>query len=82
MPIYEFRCMTCNACMELLVMGSDENVEMQCRECKGHELERIMSRTTHNIRGGGCSSGENQFGSQTRSCSSGSCTTYNLPGPD
>lgn len=82
MPIYEFKCLDCNSCVELLIMNSDETVEMKCQQCNSTEMERIMSRASFAVRGGGCASNANQFGSQTRTCSAGSCTTYNLPGPD
>ena len=79
MPIYEFRCVSCNKYFELLVMKTGEEVEMSCPECKSEEFERIMSTTAHHVTGGGSdSTGVN---SQTRNCSGGSCTTYDIPGP-
>ncbi len=81
MPIFEFKCMKCNEYIELLVMNKDEEVEMKCTKCGSNELERILSTTNYAMHGGG--SGEkSQPSAQTRTCSGGSCTTYNIPGPD
>ncbi|MBA3029837.1 MAG: zinc ribbon domain-containing protein, partial [Desulfobacteraceae bacterium] len=30
MPIYEFKCLKCNDCFEILIMGRDETVETKC----------------------------------------------------
>ncbi len=80
MPIYEFKCMDCDKFMELLVMNKQDEVEMVCSHCGSGNLERILSTTNHAIPGGGSSSGSGAT-SQTRTCSSGSCTTYTIPGP-
>ena len=78
MPIYEFRCMKCNDCFELLIMGSDDTVETKCPHCGSEEFEKIMSTTNHSVGAGSDSPGPS---SQTRTCSGGSCTTYDIPGP-
>ena len=78
MPIYEFRCLKCNHCLEILVMNKDEQVEMKCSQCGSSELERIMSSTNYAMGGGGAA--KDAASTQTRTCSSGSCTTWNLPG--
>lgn len=86
MPIFEFKCMKCGEFMEVLVMGSsDEDKEMKCAKCGAEEFERVLSVTSHNMKGGvsaSCSSGQSATSpfTQTRSCSSGSCTTYTVPG--
>ncbi len=77
MPIYEFKCSKCNHFFELLVMGGAQEAEAACPSCKSQKFERVMS-TSNFAMGGGKSSGVN---SQTRSCSGGSCTTYEIPGP-
>jgi putative FmdB family regulatory protein len=41
MPIYEYRCRACNKEFETIVFGSDE--EVSCPECKGVDVERLMS---------------------------------------
>ena len=80
MPIFEFKCLDCDKYMELLVMNKQEEVEMACDHCGSGNLERILSTTNHTITGGG-SGQPADSGSQTRTCSSGSCTTYTIPGP-
>lgn len=77
MPIYEFRCLKCNDLVEFLLVNKDEKVEMKCPKCRSRELERVMSTT--NYATATPASGE-KAGSQTRSCSSGTCTTYTIPG--
>lgn len=80
MPIYEFKCMQCNEYVEILVMGTnDDQVEMKCNKCGSETLERILSTTNFSMAGAG---GGTQSGPSTesRTCSGGSCTTWNLPG--
>ena len=79
MPIYEFKCHNCQEYIEILIMGNqDDAVEMKCSKCGGRELERILSSTSYSMAAGG--NGQSQSSTQTRTCSSGSCTTWNLPG--
>jgi len=78
MPIYEFRCLKCNECFEFLSMNQDDQVELRCPKCKSEDFERVLSVSGHSM---GCTSSEsNSTQSHTRSCPSGTCTTYNLPG--
>jgi len=79
MPIYEFRCLACNECFEFLVRNKDEQVEMRCPRCKSEDFERVLSVACHAM-GAGASDSEGAQ-SKTRSCPSGSCTTYDIPGP-
>jgi len=78
MPIYEFKCLKCNDFFEMLVMNNDEDVEIACPKCKSDEFERVLSSAGY-VMGSGKSAGSVQ--SQTRNCSSGSCTSYDIPGP-
>ncbi len=81
MPIYEFKCLKCEEYNEILVMGSnDEQVEMVCTKCGSPELERILSSTQYKMTSGGGGGGE-QASAKTRTCSGGSCTTWEIPGP-
>jgi putative FmdB family regulatory protein len=78
MPIYEFRCLKCNECFEFLSMNQDDQVELRCPKCKSEDFERVLSASGHSM---GCASSKgNSAQSQSRSCPSGTCTTYNLPG--
>lgn len=82
MPIYEFKCLQCNEYMEILVLGnSSETMEMKCSKCGSVELERIISATNFTT-SSGSSTGQSTALSQSRTCSGGSCTTWNLPGQD
>ncbi len=80
MPIYEFKCLKCNEYFEYLLMKNDEKLEMNCPECNSGEIERVISHTSYSM---GCSSaGDKQkAAAQTRTCSGGTCTTYDIPGP-
>ena len=78
MPIYEFRCLKCNDCFEFLLMNQDDKMELRCPKCKSEDFERVLSVSCHTI--GDSSSNSAPAGTQTRSCPSGSCTSYDLPG--
>jgi len=78
MPIYEFKCLKCEEFIEMLIMNQDDEVELKCPKCGGEELERVLSTTSYNMGyGSGTGAGAK---SQTRTCPSGSCTTYEVPG--
>ena len=82
MPIFEFKCQDCDEYLEILVMNKQEEVEMVCSNCGSGNLERILSTTNHTVAGGGAGpKGQSGTSAQTRTCSSGSCTTYTIPGP-
>jgi putative FmdB family regulatory protein len=84
MPIYEFRCLKCKEHFELLVMNRNDELEMKCANCNSADFERIISTTNYSIGnvGAGNGSGTNSgVTTQTRTCQSGSCTTYEIPGP-
>ncbi len=79
MPIFEFKCLKCQEYVEILVMGAnDSQVELKCSKCGSEDLERILSSTNYSMAaGGGANAGAS---TQNRTCSGGSCTTWNLPG--
>ncbi len=79
MPIYEFKCLKCNDCFEILVMSSNDEKEMKCPKCGSLEFERVVSKTNYAM--ASPSSSKNKgVSKQERNCSSGSCTTYTVPG--
>jgi putative FmdB family regulatory protein len=45
MPIYEYRCEACGAVSEYLVAPGDKE-KIQCRECGGLEMKRILSASS------------------------------------
>ncbi|NQT09556.1 MAG: zinc ribbon domain-containing protein [Desulfobacteraceae bacterium] len=78
MPIYEYKCLKCQEYFEMLVMSQDEELELRCPKCKSEEFERVISTTNYSMDTG---SGAGQKASvKTRECSTGSCTTYDIPG--
>jgi putative FmdB family regulatory protein len=82
MPIYEFRCANCGSIQEFIFTGSDDNVDIKCRECNGEELERVLSSTNYSMGGssGSCAT-PSGASSTTRTCGPGrSCTSIELPG--
>lgn len=81
MPIFEFKCVDCDQYIEILVMNKQEEVQLTCSHCGSGNLERILSTTNHTVTGGGSGQDNSGSTSQTRNCSSGSCTTYTIPGP-
>ncbi len=78
MPIYEFKCSECDEFFEVIVMGSDEK-EIHCPKCKSQAFERVVSATNYAM-GSSASGGGKGVQTQERNCSSGSCTTYTVPG--
>lgn len=84
MPIYEFKCQKCEEFFELLVFNRDDEV-IKCPKCGAQTFERVMSRTNFKVPGGSSScdsAGQGGAGVHNRTCSSGSCTTYTIPGDD
>lgn len=79
MPIYEFKCLKCSDIFELLLINKDQSMELQCPKCQSGDLERVLSATRYAM-GSGSGQGSKAV-SQTRTCSGGSCTTYDIPGP-
>ena len=77
MPIYEFKCLECENIVEMLLINVNETMEMKCSKCNSKNLERVMSTTNYSV---GASGGNISPKAQTRNCSSGSCTTIDLPG--
>lgn len=78
MPIYEFKCLKCEEFIEMLVMNKDDEIQLKCPKCGGEELERVLSTTSYTMGYG--SGADTGVKSQTRTCPSGSCTTYEVPG--
>jgi putative FmdB family regulatory protein len=76
MPIYEFRCLSCGHVFELLKLKKeDEGLKMKCPECDSPEAEKILSTISVTNAAGGKAT------STMKSCGSGSCTSFEIPGP-
>jgi putative FmdB family regulatory protein len=77
MPIYEFKCLGCGHVFELLKLKKDdEKTGMKCPKCGSEDVERVLSSVSFITSGGG------KKAKQTvKSCGSGSCTSFEIPGP-
>lgn len=80
MPIFEFKCLKCEEYFEWLVMNDEEKIRMKCPECGAEDFERIMSTTNYSL-ADNSSKATTGTSAKTRTCSGGSCTTYDIPGP-
>ncbi len=78
MPIYEFRCLDCSQFFEVLVLGTEDQ-SISCPHCSQTHFERVLSTTSHQVRSSGAGAAPTV---QNRTCSSGTCSTITLPGPD
>ena len=79
MPIYEYKCLKCKKYFESLVISKDDLDKIKCPDCGSTIFEQIMSVTnysTDNVPGT-----SNKVSAKTRNCSTGTCTTYDIPGP-
>ncbi|MBF0468586.1 MAG: zinc ribbon domain-containing protein [Desulfamplus sp.] len=79
MPIFEFKCLECEEFFEVLFMSGDNEQEIKCSKCESFSIERVVSATNYAM-GGSAASKNQSLEKQTRQCSSGSCTTYTVPG--
>ncbi|PID73676.1 MAG: FmdB family transcriptional regulator [Desulfobacterales bacterium] len=77
MPIYEFKCLKCGEVLEVITSAADEERRLVCSACNGEDFERILSSTSYVMGSSGNIGGAR---TETRKCTSGSCTTYQLPG--
>jgi putative FmdB family regulatory protein len=78
MPIYEFRCLGCGHVFELLKLKKeDENSSgMKCPKCSSPEVEKVLSSVSLIASSGGKKSKHT-----TKNCGSGSCASFEIPGP-
>jgi putative FmdB family regulatory protein len=79
MPIFEFKCSDCEEFFEILFMSGDNEKELKCPKCSSFAIERVVSATNY-VMSGSVASKNQSLEKQTRQCSSGSCTTYTVPG--
>ena len=70
----------CSDCFELLSVSQDDALEMKCPNCESEEVERVMSCVSYVM--GSRSSGDSAKTKVTnKSCSGGTCSTIDIPGP-
>ena len=72
MPIYEYRCTTCEARFEALVFGNEKTT---CPECRGDKLERLMSACGFKTPGDGAASVGPAGSSGCSGCTSTNCSS-------
>ncbi|MFH1153713.1 MAG: zinc ribbon domain-containing protein [Pseudomonadota bacterium] len=80
MPIFEFKCSDCEEFFEFLLMNSNEEKEIKCPQCGSFALERVVSVTNFSMSGSPAKGPKAKVDKQERNCSSGSCSTYTIPG--
>jgi putative FmdB family regulatory protein len=80
MPIYEFKCSKCEHFFEVIIMGSQKDETVVCPECQSAEYERVVSTANFAMGGSAGRTAAAGVTTQERNCSSGSCTTYTVPG--
>jgi putative FmdB family regulatory protein len=80
MPIYEFRCLSCCHCFELLAVRKDDTMEMKCPKCEHVEVERVLSCVSY-VKGSSSSDPTDRTKVTSKSCSGGTCATIDIPGP-
>ena len=49
MPIYEYECRSCTREFQCLVMNADDEKNMECPECQGQDLRRLISRVAYHL---------------------------------
>ena len=47
MPIFEYACPTCRREFQVLVMKREEEKNLACPACGGHNLKRLISRVSY-----------------------------------
>lgn len=53
MPCYEFRCLACRHVTERRLSMSDATQNIPCEHCDSHTAQRIISKSTFHLKGGG-----------------------------
>lgn len=80
MPIFEFKCLKCNEILELLIMKDSDMHELKCKACGAADLERVMSTVSFAMGEAGSAGSQSCASVESKTCSSGSCHTYTIPG--
>jgi putative FmdB family regulatory protein len=63
MPIYEYKCIACDATFEKYIRNEQEE-QIECPECQSKEVEKQISSFSSNCQGGysGATGGHTGFG--------------------
>jgi putative FmdB family regulatory protein len=65
MPVYDYRCTSCNSNYDVLHKGKELQENIVCPKCGSKEYKKLMSVSSINMNGSRTSSG--------RRCEDGSC---------
>jgi putative FmdB family regulatory protein len=49
MPIYEYMCLSCRRPFQTLVLSRTEEKEVQCPDCGGKRLKKLISRVAYHM---------------------------------
>ena len=49
MPIYEYQCLGCKGQFQSLVMKNEEEAHLNCPECGGKRLKKLISRVAYHV---------------------------------
>lgn len=49
MPLYEYQCNQCRKEFQRLLLKQEEEKELACPECGGHDLKRLISRVAYHV---------------------------------
>jgi len=79
MPIYEFRCLKCHELSEFLFSSAGDQNEIRCQHCGAETLERVLSVSNFAV---GSSARSAEPSVSSKQCSTGTCSTIELPGLD
>ena len=47
MPIYEYACRNCHRELQALIMKAEDEKDLACPGCGGHNLKRLISRVSY-----------------------------------
>lgn len=49
MPIYEYRCRSCEEEFQTLIMKNEEEESLTCPACGGRDISRLISRVAYHV---------------------------------
>jgi putative FmdB family regulatory protein len=49
LPIYEYRCQLCGKEFQYLILGKDDEKNLQCPGCSGRDFTKLVSRVAYHL---------------------------------
>ena len=49
MPIYEYRCQLCGEEFQYLILGKEDEKNLNCPGCKGRDFTKLVSRVAYHV---------------------------------